>query len=125
MKKRENKTSTDENIEQARRRLLKLGVYTPPAILGSMLAPVSASAATMVCNGTTYTISATTTACCPCVQNINSWQCRQAQCALGNCKACGNTNFFFSQQDCQNFASGPCANGCTCRRWGRWGWVCR
>jgi len=100
----------------ARRRLLRAGVYAPPLILGAMLLrPQSAQAATMVCNGVTYTISAATTACCPCVNSPNSGACRDAQCLLGNCASCKTNMRFATMADCQAYRNG-CGTGCgTCQ----------
>ncbi|HXH71816.1 MAG TPA: hypothetical protein VNI58_03265 [Mariprofundaceae bacterium] len=81
---------TDKHTaEQGRRQLLKMTAYVPPVILGVMLtASDTAEAATIKCGGTTYTVSASGIACCPCVTNPGGSTCRRNQCQQGNCNSC-------------------------------------
>jgi hypothetical protein len=129
---------TKLNPEQsARRRLLAAAVYTPPAILGTMMVgPRHALGAfgqlknCTLTNGTVVaiTISSGTNACCPCIPNstkFNAAKCSKLQCVkscASNTAACtaaggvGNIN-------CKDFCKeGPpgctpppgCKNPCVC-----------
>lgn len=115
MKKELTEQDKLNNTQLARRRLLKAGVYMPPAILGVMIAaPQKAQAATVVCGApvnATITISAWSTACCPCAQRLTSNSCLDAQCALGNCASCGATTngAYATLAACQaSFGAGCC-----------------
>jgi hypothetical protein len=107
--------------QQARRHLLKLAAYTPPAILGAMLASSRLARAatpgqTLHCGGTTIVVSAGGYACCPCVPSSNQYdpnRCNQKKCQLGNCSACGQA-IFYSRNQCQNYTAA--CNSCTCVR---------
>lgn len=106
--------------DKARRRLLKVGVYVPPAILGVMIA-TRAEAATVRCGRSGFiTISAGGNACCPCVKRPNSKKCKKAQCFLGNCAKC--SPIWAKKSDCLQQAA---ACGCSCVKLGRKKWVCR
>lgn len=105
--------------DRARRRLLKLGVYVPPAILGVMI-PTHANAATVKCgNLGLITISASGNACCPCVRRPTDQACKDARCFLGNCAECRPR--WRRKNDCDKQAA---ACGCTCVKQGQW-WVCQ
>lgn len=121
--------------QQARRHLLKLAAYTPPAILGAMLASSKLAEAAQIgqtknCGGTTIVVSASGYACCPCVPGSNQYdpnRCNQERCELGNCTACKQL-IFRDQRDCQR-STATCA-ACTCVPLGggnlrRQFWVCQ
>jgi hypothetical protein len=125
--------------QQARRHLLKLAAYTPPAILGAMLASSKLAQAATVgqtqnCGGTTIVVSASGYACCPCVPSSNRYdpnRCNQARCQLGNCSACRQL-VFNNQNQCQS-TTAACGS-CTCTPIGGGGggrghgnqfWVCQ
>jgi len=84
------------NEQQARRNLLKMATYVPPAILGVMIggnkiaeAGTGGAGSTKQCKGGgTIVISANGNACCPCVKNPNSKKCAEAKCKLGNTAFC-------------------------------------
>jgi len=111
MPHKDTQTNEDSfNIEQeARRRLLKMAVYIPPAILGVMVSGNVAHAGgggigtTKKCGGGgTIIVSAGGNACCPCVSsdpNYNPIKCNQAKCKIGNCAAC-KTLIFAKKKDC-------------------------
>ena len=74
--------------KETRRKLLKMAVYVPPAILGVALSGTAEGAEK--CNGYgEIIVSANGNACCPCVENSASKQCAKARCKLGNKSACG------------------------------------
>jgi len=113
MPQKDKQTNEDSfNIEQeARRRLLKMAVYIPPAILGVMVSGNVAHAGNVGIGGTknckgggTIVVSAGGNACCPCVSNPASNACKQAQCKLGNCASC-KTLVFSKQSDCTRKAA--------------------
>jgi len=90
--------------QEARRRLLKMAAYVPPAILGVMVsanvseagAPVLPGQPKVCKGGGTIIVSAGGNACCPCVPTdpkYNPTKCTQKQCKLGNCPACKSTVF--------------------------------
>ncbi len=116
MTKHHTKEDKLDNTQLARRRLLKAGVYMPPAILGVMLAsPKNAEAVTVDCGGgVLITISAWSTACCPCASSINSAACKSAQCLLGNCAKCAPNTKYATKQECVQYQDSPCAAGCKC-----------
>lgn len=102
----------------ARRKLLKMSVYVPPAILGAMtVQPTTSEAATITCGGVPYTVSACGVACCPCATNPNSNNCKDAQCQAGCCFSCANkiTASYATQAECDAAAAsfGACMV-CTC-----------
>jgi len=97
-------TKSENSIRQVRRRLLKLGVYAPPAILGVMISGVKiAEAGTPIAgqtkncgNNGIITVSANGNACCPCARSSPtnpSYKCLQTKCLLGNCSACSALTF--------------------------------
>jgi len=113
-------TSNMNNEQQARRSLLKMATYVPPAILGVMIAGnkiAEADAALgqpKTCKGGgTIIVSANGNACCPCVPGDPKYdpvKCNWKKCTLGNCPACRQvapTN----RQKCAKVAA---ACGCTC-----------
>lgn len=117
-----DKQAETENSElHARRKLLKMAAYVPPAILGVMIAgnkpamagkpPIPGS--TKVCKGGgTIVISAGGTACCPCVPTdpkYDPYKCALKKCQLGNCAACPAV--FVKKKHCK-IAAAAC--GCTC-----------
>jgi len=112
MPHKDKQTNEDSfNIEQeARRRLLKMAVYIPPAVLGVMVSGNVAHAgsgigATKNCGGGgTIVISAGGNACCPCVTNPASKKCKKKQCELGNCASC-KTLVFSKKSDCTRKAA--------------------
>ena len=122
--------------QQARRHLLKLAAYTPPAILGAMLASSKLAEAATVgqtihCGGTTIVVSASGYACCPCVPGSNQYnwyRCNQERCQLGNCTACKQL-VFNNQNQCQSTTAA--CGACTCVPIGGGGgrrrqfWVCQ
>jgi len=91
-------TTNMNNEQQARRNLLKMATYVPPAILGVMIGGNKIAEAgtgggggggTKKCaGGGTIVISANGNACCPCVKNPNSKKCAKAKCKLGNTAFC-------------------------------------
>jgi len=118
----ESKQQELNNDQIARRKLLTMAAYVPPAILGVMIAGSKVTeAATPVgvtknCKGGgMITVSAGGSACCPCVPGdpkYNIIKCNQAKCKLGNCPACGQL-IFAKQKDCtKKVAKSGCA--CTC-----------
>jgi hypothetical protein len=126
--------------QQARRHLLKLAAYVPPAILGAMvLGPGIARAerggggigTTKHCSGgTTIVVSASGNACCPCVPSSSQYNpntCNQKKCQLGNCSACKQLTFT-SRSQCQR-TTATCG-ACTCTQTGGGDhgshfWVCQ
>jgi len=95
----------DKHTNEARRKLLKAAIYTPPVILGSMVAsprtvmgigpwvpPTVPAGTTVTCDlfsggSVTITISSGTNACCPCVPNYAAIGdqvtiCNQKRCEL-------------------------------------------
>ncbi len=124
--------------DSVRRRLLRLGGYVPPAILGVVAAPAVAEAAlamkkTKKCCGTVIVISAGGNACCPCVvtcpngmpnPKYNPIKCAQKRCEL-DCRYCSNV-CWPSLKKCRKEPGekiGGCP--CTCVRLGPGCWVCR
>ena len=119
--------------QEARRHMLKLASYVPPAILGVMIAgPKLAMAATEHCGGgSVIVVSAGGQACCPCVPSSSQYDvntCNLKRCELGNCTAC-RTLVFHNQNACKK-ATVNCAS-CTCMPIQTGGdkkasfWVCR
>ena len=139
MKKELTEQDKLNNTQLARRRLLKAGVYMPPAILGVMIAnPAKAQAATVVCGppvSATIVISAASTACCPCAKSLTSNTCLDAQCALGNCGSCTAPTTDYTSQVSQASALSACqaalpsSTCCSCNYTGyfkikgKWQWV--
>jgi len=93
-------TAHMDNEQQARRKLLKMATYVPPAILGVMMSGNKIAEAgngnegssKTNCKGGTIVISANGNACCPCVENPNSKKCAKAKCKLGNTAFCKPKN---------------------------------
>ena len=95
--------------QQARRHLLKLASYVPPAILGAMILGQRIALAddggkggkggkgsTKDCGNGHIVVSAGGSACCPCVKSspqYNPTTCNQQKCQLGDCSACGQLVF--------------------------------
>jgi len=138
--KEEQTLSTQQNI---RRRLLMAAVYTPPAILGTMMVgPRHALGAwgqlktcTMNPGPTgaptppvTLTISSGASACCPCVPNstkFNAAKCSKSQCIkscgvnLAACNAAGGIGRIKCKDICKNGPPGcqppaGCRQPCNC-----------
>lgn len=101
---------TDNSEMLARRKLLKMAAYVPPAILGVMIAGTKVAEAkkvppggTKICSGGPIVVSAGGTACCPCVPGdpkYNPVKCDKERCKLGNCAACRRL-VFKKLKDCQ------------------------
>jgi len=90
-------TSSMNNEQLARRKLLKMASYVPPAILGVMIGGNKIAEAenegggggSKKCKGGgTIVISANGNACCPCVKKPTGKKCKKAQCKLGNTASC-------------------------------------
>lgn len=118
----ENKTEEFSNDQIARRKLLTMAAYIPPAILGVMIAGSKVAEAgtpvgvTKGCGGGTFiTVSAGGNACCPCVPGdpkYNLVKCLKTRCKLGDCPSCTQI-VFAKQKDCtKKVATSGCA--CTC-----------
>ena len=130
----------ENQTNQIRRKLLKTAIYSPPIILGSMVAipqkvlginptppPTSPVGTTKTCNlfagGTvTITISSGTNACCPCVPGAigfnNTRDCNAARCELScgtNC-APGVLATIRCKDFCKScgFTVAGCKTPCTC-----------
>ena len=106
---------------EARRHLLKLAAYVPPAILGVMIAGPGVALAAQVgttehCGGgSVIVVSASGQACCPCVPSSTQYdinRCNLERCQLGNCSAC--TQVIFHNRNACEKATASC--GCTCRQ---------
>ena len=119
----ENENDQTPDLEQAaRRRLLKLAAYTPPAILGVMIAGTKVAEAargtvgsTKNCRSGQIVVSAGGSACCPCIPadpKYNPTKCAWERCKLGSCANCP-PGPYVSQQDCNTVAA---ACGCICTR---------
>ncbi|MES0371043.1 MAG: hypothetical protein ABUK11_02085 [Mariprofundaceae bacterium] len=118
----EEKNSPELSNDQiARRKLLTMAAYIPPAILGVMIAGNKiAEAGTTVpgstknCPGGSIVVSAGGTACCPCVPGpkYNANKCNEKRCKLGNCPACKKLVFTSSRKCNEKVAASGCA--CTC-----------
>jgi len=127
-KKESEQLSKDD---EARRRLLKMGVYAPPAILGVMLRPSEALAAkipgqTLTCKGGgMIVVSAGGNACCPCVPTdpkYNPLKCAQERCGLGDCASCGNLVFTKNKKCTKKVAKSGCG---VCVNTGGGTWIIR
>ena len=135
-------TSSMNNEQQARRNLLKMATYVPPAILGVMIggnkiaeAGTPAGQAKTCKGGGTIVISANGNACCPCVPTdpkFDPVKCAWTKCKLGNCPACRQVPPKGKKQ-CAKVAA---ACGCTCKNTGgkktakggktnKGSWVCK
>lgn len=117
-----NQTEQISTEQQARRRLLKMGMYVPPAILGVMtIRPEAAEAATITCGGVVYTVSACGVSCCPCATSFNSNSCKESNCDAGCCARCPktyNSTVFATLAECEAaVAFNTC--GCTCKKAGK------
>jgi len=116
----ENENQTPDIDQAARRRLLKLAAYTPPAILGVMMtgskvAEAAKPGGTINCGGGPVVVSAGGSACCPCIPTdpkYNPTTCAWERCKLGNCGACP-PGPYTSKKDCDTVAA---ACGCVCTR---------
>ncbi len=128
-----------EPTNEVRRKLLKAAIYTPPVVLGSMVAtprtvmgigpwipptvPVGTQVTCTLFNGSTVTIviSSGTNACCPCVPNSINYStviCNQKRCELScgtNC-APGVLATIKCKDFCKTcgFTVTGCKNPCTC-----------
>jgi len=110
------------NEQQARRTLLKMATYVPPAILGVMIGgnKIAEAEAALgqpkVCGGGgTIIVSANGNACCPCVPTdpkFDPVKCAWKKCKLGNCPACRK----FPPKDKKQCAKVAAACGCTCKK---------
>ena len=107
-----NESNTPLNTQQSlRRRLLTAAVYTPPAIMGTMMVgprhalgawgqvktcQMNPNAAGVTPPPVMLTISSGASACCPCVpgsQKFNAAKCAKSQCVKscgGNTAACAS-----------------------------------
>ena len=114
----------DNNLNtnlEARRRLLKMAAYVPPAMLGVMTnigISEAGGGGTKKCGGGgAIVISAGGNACCPCVPTdpkYNPNKCNKKRCKLGYCPAC-KLIVFKSMKKCKSkvAAAGGC---CTCTK---------
>lgn len=117
----EQKTEPFSNDQIARRKLLQIAAYVPPAILGVMIAGNQVAEAdsgvgtTKKCKTGSITVSAGGSACCPCIPGdpkYNPTTCNMKRCQLGNCPSCG-TIIYSNKGQCNSAAKKtPCA--CTC-----------
>jgi len=126
-------TTPMNNEQQARRTLLKMATYVPPAILGVMIggnkiaeAGGAALGQPKVCGGGgTIIISANGNACCPCVPTdpkFDPVKCAWKKCKLGNCPACRQ----FPPKDAKQCAKVAAACGCACSKGNKNGvWTCK
>jgi len=126
--------------QQARRHLLKLAGYVPPAILGAMIAggPRTAMAwgeggddgkgNKKNCGNGHIVVSAGGTACCPCVPSspyYNPTTCNYKKCQLGNCSSCRQL-VFSNQGQCKQVTAA--CTSCNCTRVGHGHeqfWICQ
>jgi len=117
----ENENQTPDLEQAARRRLLKLAAYTPPAILGVMIAgtkvaeAAAAPGTTKNCRSGQIVISAGGSACCPCIpgdRKYNPTKCAWKRCSFGSCGDCP-PGPYTKQKDCNTVAA---ACGCNCVR---------
>ncbi len=116
-------TQDNNTNQEARRRLLKMAAYIPPAMLGVMTTMGVSHAegglgGTKKCGGGgTIVISAGGNACCPCVPTspkYNPNKCNKKRCKLGYCPAC-KLIVFKSMKKCKKKVAhaGGC---CTCTK---------
>lgn len=115
-------SSSLNNEQQARRSLLKMATYVPPAILGVMISGNKIAEAAVplgqpkVCGGGgTIIVSANGNACCPCVPTDPSFDpvtCAWKKCKLGNCPACRQ----FPPKNRGQCGKVATACGCTCNK---------
>lgn len=123
---KEHKNESFNNDQIARRKLLQVAAYVPPAILGVMIAGNKVAEAAQggigtaqKCKTGTITVSAGGSACCPCVPGdpkYNPTTCNMKRCQLGHCPSCG-TAIYSTQAQCNKAAKKtPCA--CTCTKVG-------
>jgi len=119
----DKKNEEFSNDQIARRKLLQLAAYTPPAILGVMMADTQVAEAakagvgsTKRCRSGQITVSAGGSACCPCVPGdpkYNPTTCNQKRCQLGHCASCGQL-VFPNKGKCNSVAKkSPCPCNCT------------
>ncbi len=89
------------NEQLTRRKLLKMGAYVPPAILGVMIGGnkiteagtgIGVGGAKKCKGGGTIVVSANGNACCPCLANPAGKSCAKAKCELGNTAFCKPKN---------------------------------
>lgn len=115
----ENENQTSEIEQEARRRLLKMAAYVPPAILGVMIADTKVAEAGAVpgqtknCQSGQIVVSAGGSACCPCIPGdpkYNPTKCAWKRCELGSCADCP-PGPYREKKDCKKVAN---ACGCTC-----------
>ena len=106
--------------QQARRHLLKLAAYIPPAILGVMIAgpkvvlAVQAGETPHCDGGTGIVVSAAGQACWPWVPSSTPYNpdtCNLQRCQLGNCSAC-RLVVFHNQNTCRKTTAN--CGACTC-----------
>jgi len=118
---KESKQQEFSNDQIARRKLLTLAAYVPPAILGVMIAgnKVAEAGATLgqtkKCGGGQIIVSAGGNACCPCIPGdpkYNAVKCNETKCKLGNCAACKQLIFQSEGKCTAKMAVAGCA--CTC-----------
>jgi len=108
------------NDQIARRKLLALAAYVPPAILGIMVTGNNVAEAARI--GSTIncppvgmvTVSAGGNACCPCVSGsakYNAAKCTKERCKLGHCASCKQMTWT-KKKDCTKKLA--LCGGCTC-----------
>lgn len=119
-----HKSAAPSNLnreQQARRKLLKMASYVPPAILGVMIsgnkiAEASGdSGSAKKCGGGSIVVSANGNACCPCVPSDPHYdpvKCAWKKCEMGNCSACPPAPYT-SKGQCNKVAK---ACGCSCKK---------
>lgn len=104
-----------DNEQIARRRLLKAAVYTPPVILGSMIALPNVAEAVVVTlpGGGTYSVSTATSACNPCNKLINGTSINP----LGDALSCLKNQCTTRCINCDTFVANAVAYGkTTCQK---------
>ncbi len=127
-------TASMNNEQQARRKLLKMATYVPPAILGVMIggnkiaeAGVPVGQAKVCKGGGTIIVSANGNACCPCVPSdpkFDPVKCAWKKCKIGNCSACRQ----FPPKNREQCAKVATACGCACGKTNTNGiktWTCK
>jgi len=130
---KESKQQEFSNDQIARRKLLSMAAYVPPAILGVMIAgnKVAEAGAKLgqaknCKGGGQIVVSAGGSACCPCVPGDPKYdpvKCDKERCKLGHCPSCAN-KIFKKKKDCtKKVAKTGCP--CTCTKVGGfWRMIC-
>ena len=116
---KEPKQQEFSNDQIARRKLLGMVAYAPPAILGVMMASSNEASADSLgqskkCKGGgSIIVSAGGNACCPCVPGdpkYNPDKCNKERCEFGNCASC-KLLVFNKKSDCNKMVN---KSGCPC-----------